>query len=181
MRDETAKMTPVELVAVRGDITEQDTDAVVNAANSSLLGGGGVDGAIHRAGGPEILAACRALRSSRYPGGLPTGESVATAAGLLPARWVIHTVGPVYAAAEDRSELLRSCYRTALTVADEVGAHSVAFPLISAGVYRWPLRDAVDQAIAAIRSADTSVDDVRLVLFGSEAYDAARRALRSFA
>jgi O-acetyl-ADP-ribose deacetylase (regulator of RNase III) len=171
----------VELIAVHGDITVQDTDAVVNAANSSLLGGGGVDGAIHRAGGPEILAACRALRSSRYPGGLPAGESAATTAGLLPARWVIHTVGPVYSAAEDRSEVLRSCYRTALAVADELGAHSVAFPLISAGVYRWPLADAVGQAIAAIRSADTSVDEVRMVLFGPDAYDAARRALRSFA
>jgi O-acetyl-ADP-ribose deacetylase (regulator of RNase III) len=169
------------MIAVHGDITVQDTDAVVNAANSSLLGGGGVDGAIHSAGGPEILAACRALRSSRYPGGLPTGQSVATTAGLLPARWLIHTVGPVYSPGEDRSELLRSAYRTALTVADEVGARSVSFPLISAGVYRWPLADAVDQAIAAIRSADTSVDDIRLVLFGPEAYDVARRALRAFA
>ena len=169
------------MIAVHGDITVQDTDAVVNAANSSLLGGGGVDGAIHSAGGPEILAACRALRSSRYPGGLPTGQSVATTAGLLPARWLIHTVGPVYSPEEDRSELLRSAYRTALTVADEVGARSVSFPLISAGVYRWPLADAVDQAIAAIRSADTSVDDIRLVLFGPEAYDVARRALRAFA
>jgi O-acetyl-ADP-ribose deacetylase (regulator of RNase III) len=171
----------VELIAVHGDITVQDTDAVVNAANSSLLGGGGVDGAIHRAGGPEILAACRALRSSRYPGGLPTGESAATTAGQLAASWVIHTVGPVYSATEDRSALLRSCYRSALAVADDVGARSVAFPLISAGVYRWPLRGAVDEAIAAIRSADTSVDEVRMVLFGSDAYDAARRALRSFA
>ncbi|HEY0357258.1 MAG TPA: O-acetyl-ADP-ribose deacetylase [Mycobacteriales bacterium] len=171
----------MELIAVHGDITVQDTDAVVNAANSSLLGGGGVDGAIHLAGGPEILAACRALRSSRYPGGLPVGESATTTAGRLPARWVIHTVGPVYSPAEDRSALLRSCYRTALAAADEVGARSVAFPLISAGVYRWPLRDAVDQAITAIRSADTSVDEVRLVLFASDGYDAARRALRSFA
>jgi O-acetyl-ADP-ribose deacetylase (regulator of RNase III) len=171
----------MELIAVHGDITEQDTDAVVNAANSSLLGGGGVDGAIHRGGGPEILAACRALRASRYGGGLPTGQAVATTAGLLPARWVIHAVGPVYAVAEDRSELLRSCYRAALAVADEVGARSVAFPLISAGVYRWPVADAVDQAITAIRSADTSVDEVRMVLFGSAAYDVARRALRSYA
>jgi O-acetyl-ADP-ribose deacetylase (regulator of RNase III) len=171
----------VELIAVRGDITAQEVDAVVNAANSSLLGGGGVDGAIHAAGGPEILAECRALRSSRYARGLPTGQSVATAAGRMPARWVIHTVGPVYSAHEDRSAQLRSCYTTALAVADELGARSVAFPLISSGVYRWPLTGAVGQAITAIRSADTSVDDVRLVLFGEEAYAAARRALRAIA
>ena len=171
----------MELIAVRGDITAQQVDAVVNAANSSLLGGGGVDGAIHAAGGPEILAECRALRSSTYSSGLATGQSVATTAGRLPARWVIHTVGPVYSPAEDRSATLRSCYTTALAVADELGARAVAFPLISAGVYRWPLTDAVDHAIAAIRSADTSVDDVRMVLFSEEAYAAARRALRAFA
>src|SRR3989442_5547378 len=102
----------VELV--KGDITEQQVDAIVNAANSWLLGGGGVDGAIHRRGGPEILAECRALRSSRYPDGLPTGQAVATTAGRLPARWVIHTVGPVHAKREDRSALLRSCYTTSL-------------------------------------------------------------------
>jgi O-acetyl-ADP-ribose deacetylase (regulator of RNase III) len=171
----------VELIAVHGDITDQDVDAIVNAANSSLLGGGGVDGAIHRAGGPEILAACRALRATDYPGGLPTGAAAATTGGRLPARWVIHTVGPVYTPREDRSALLRSAYTSALAVADSVGAHSVAFPLISAGVYRWPLEDAVAQAITAIRTADTSVDDVRLVLFGSAAFDAAKRALRSLA
>jgi O-acetyl-ADP-ribose deacetylase (regulator of RNase III) len=171
----------VELTAVHGDITVQDVDAIVNAANSSLLGGGGVDGAIHRAGGPEILAECRALRSSDYAGGLPTGESVATTAGRMPARWVIHTVGPVYSADEDRSALLRCAYTTALAVADEIGARSVAFPLISAGVYRWPLEDAVQQAITAVRSADTAVDEIRLVLFGDEAYAAARRALRALA
>jgi O-acetyl-ADP-ribose deacetylase (regulator of RNase III) len=171
----------VELIAVRGDITSQEVDAVVNAANSSMLGGGGVDGAIHAAGGPQILQECRVLRSSRYAQGLPTGQSVATTAGNLPARWVIHTVGPVYSAQQDRSALLRSCYTTALAVADELGARSVAFPLISSGVYRWPLADAVDEAITAVRSADTSVDDVRLVLFGEAAYAAARRALRAIA
>jgi O-acetyl-ADP-ribose deacetylase (regulator of RNase III) len=171
----------MELTAVRGDITSQEVDAVVNAANSSLLGGGGVDGAIHRAGGPEILAECRELRRTRYPRGLPTGESVATTAGYLPARWVVHTVGPVYSTGEDRSALLRSCYTTALAVADSLGARSVAFPLVSAGVYRWPLEGAVEHAIAAVRSADTSVEEVRLVLFGADAYATARRALRSFA
>jgi O-acetyl-ADP-ribose deacetylase (regulator of RNase III) len=171
----------MELTAVHGDITTQQVDAVVNAANSSLLGGGGVDGAVHRAGGPEILAECRALRGSQYGRGLPTGESVATTAGHLPARWVIHTVGPVYSPAEDRSDLLRSCYTTALAVADSLGARSVAFPLISAGVYRWPLEGAVEHAIAAIRAADTSVEEVRMVLFGADGYAAARRALRAFA
>jgi O-acetyl-ADP-ribose deacetylase (regulator of RNase III) len=171
----------MELTAVHGDITTQQVDAVVNAANSSLLGGGGVDGAIHRAGGPEILAECRVLRGSQYGRGLPTGESVATTGGRLPARWVIHTVGPVYSPAEDRSGLLRSCYTTALAVADSLGARSVAFPLISAGVYRWPLEGAVEHAIAAVRAADTSVEEVRMVLFGADGYAAARRALRAFA
>src|SRR5918994_1413001 len=118
---------------VRGDITEQEVDAVVNAANSSLLGGGGVDGAIHRRGGPEILAECRRLRAERYPDGLPTGRAVATTAGRLPARWVIHTVGPVHSASEDRSGLLASCHTESLRAADELGAGTVAFPAISTG------------------------------------------------
>ena len=116
-----------ELVLVRGDITEQDVDAVVNAANSSLLGGAGVDGAIHRVGGPAILAECQEVRATRYPDGLPTGQAVATTAGNLPARWVIHTVGPVWSPREDQSHLLASCYRESLRVADELGAQTVAF------------------------------------------------------
>ncbi len=163
--------------AVQGDITEQQVDVIVNAANSSLLGGGGVDGAIHRRGGPEILADCRRLRAAHLGGGLPTGKAVATTAGKLPARWVVHTVGPVYAANEDRSALLRSCYTESLRVADELGAKSVAFPLISSGVYRWPVQDAVAQALAAIRGAATSVTDARLVLFGDDAYAAAASQL----
>ncbi len=115
------------ITLVQGDITDQHVDAVVNAANSSLLGGGGVDGAIHRRGGPTILAECRALRAGRYRDGLPTGQAVATTAGDLPARWVIHTVGPVHTESEDRSELLASCYRESLRVADERGAQTVAF------------------------------------------------------
>ncbi len=159
-----------------GDITEQRVDAVVNAANGSLLGGGGVDGAIHRRGGAAILEECRALRASRYCGGLPTGQAVATTAGLLPARWVIHTVGPVHSAAEDRSALLASCFTEALRVADGLGAESVAFPAISTGVYRWPLEEAAGIAAEAILGARTRVSEVRLVLFDDRALAAFRRA-----
>ncbi|MFF2551086.1 O-acetyl-ADP-ribose deacetylase [Nocardia sp. NPDC058058] len=162
----------VEVVAVRGDITEQVVDAVVNAANSSLLGGGGVDGAIHRKGGPEILAACRALRASHYGRGLGTGQAVATTAGRLPARWVIHTVGPVWSDTEDRSELLASCYRESLRVAAELGAESVAFPAISTGIFRWPMDDGARIAIETVRGAVTTVAQVRFVLFGDDAYQA---------
>ncbi len=164
------------IVLVRGDLTEADVDAVVNAANSSLLGGGGVDGAIHRRGGPDILAACRELRATRFPDGLPTGQAVATTAGRLPARWVIHTVGPVHAAREDRSTLLASCYRESLRVADELGAVTVAFPAVSAGVYGWPMDDAARIAVGTVRDTPTSVREVRFVLFGDEAFDAFHRA-----
>jgi len=155
----------MKLELVHGDITEQQVDAIVNAANSSLLGGGGVDGAIHRRGGPAILDECRQLRASRYARGLPTGQAVATTAGNLPARWVIHTVGPVYSRGEDRSGLLRDCYANSLRVADEVGAASVAFPLISAGIYGWPADDAVRQALTVLRTAQSQVARARLVLF----------------
>ncbi|MET8578262.1 O-acetyl-ADP-ribose deacetylase [Streptomyces sp. NPDC005012] len=163
-------MTRITLV--RGDITRQSVDAVVNAANSSLLGGGGVDGAIHRRGGPEILAECRALRASHYGRGLPTGQAVATTAGRLDARWVVHTVGPVFSREEDRSELLASCHRECLRVADELGARTVAFPAISTGVYGWPMDDAARIAVATVRAADTAVEDVRFVLFDDQAYAA---------
>ncbi|GHF08506.1 O-acetyl-ADP-ribose deacetylase [Streptomyces griseoluteus] len=156
-------MTTITLV--QGDITEQRVDAIVNAANSSLLGGGGVDGAIHRRGGPAILAACRDLRASHYGGGLPTGEAVATTAGDLPAEWVIHTVGPVWQGPGSDPALLASCYRESLRVADEVGARTVAFPAISTGVYRWPVEEAARVAVEAVRAADTGVEEVRFVLF----------------
>ncbi|MGH4027228.1 MAG: O-acetyl-ADP-ribose deacetylase [Pseudonocardiaceae bacterium] len=165
-----------EISLVQGDITEQQVDAVVNAANSSLLGGGGVDGAIHRRGGPAILEQCRALRTDRYPDGLPTGQAVATGAGDLPARWLIHTVGPVYAESEDRSELLASCYRESLRVADELGAAVVAFPAVSAGIYGWPLDDAARIALSTVHGAETSVREARFVLFNAEILDAFRRA-----
>lgn len=170
-----------DLEAVRGDITTQRVDAIVNAANSSLLGGGGVDGAIHRAGGPEILEACRMLRASTLTGGLPTGSAVATTAGRLPARHVIHAVGPVWSASEDRSALLASAYRQSLRVAQEVGARSVAFPAISAGVYGWPMADAARIAVSTVReyvSAETdSLDLVRFVLFSDTALSAFADAL----
>ncbi|MFG2075511.1 O-acetyl-ADP-ribose deacetylase [Nonomuraea maritima] len=160
----------MQITLVHGDITEQSVDAVVNAANSSLLGGGGVDGAIHRRGGPEILAECRLLRASRYGKGLPTGEAVATTAGRLPARWVIHTVGPVHSRTEDRSGLLASCYRASLRVADELGARSVAFPAVATGVYGWPMDDAARISLETVRQADTAVEDIRFVLFDTAAY-----------
>jgi O-acetyl-ADP-ribose deacetylase (regulator of RNase III) len=147
-----------------GDITEVEADAIVNAANSSLLGGGGVDGAIHRVGGPEILAACREVRRSAYPKGLPTGEAVATTAGLLKARWVIHTVGPVYSPREDRGYQLSAAYRACLRVADELGAAEVAFPAISAGMYGWPLESAARIAIGTVENTPTNVRVVRFVL-----------------
>jgi O-acetyl-ADP-ribose deacetylase len=162
-----------------GDITEQDVDAIVNAANSSLLGGGGVDGAIHRKGGPAILAECEELRHTRYPDGLPTGQAVATTAGELPARWVIHTVGPVYAREEDPGPLLASCHTESLRIADELGAGTVAFPAISTGVYGYPVDEAATVAVDAVRGARTSVDEVRFVLFGDDAYRAFRARLRA--
>ncbi|GLZ07473.1 macro domain-containing protein [Actinomadura sp. NBRC 104412] len=162
---------------VQGDITEQHVDAIVNAANSSLLGGGGVDGAIHRKGGPEILEECRRLRASHYGGGLPTGQAVATTAGRLPARWVIHTVGPVYSASEDRSDQLASCYRESLRVADELGVETIAFPAVSAGVYGWPLDDAARIAVGAVRAAQTKVEDARFVLFTPDVFAAFEKAL----
>jgi O-acetyl-ADP-ribose deacetylase (regulator of RNase III) len=166
----------MEITLVQGDITAERVDAIVNAANSSLLGGGGVDGAIHRRGGPAILAECKALRASRYSRGLPTGQAVATTAGDLPARWVIHTVGPVWSGTEDRSAVLRDCYSNSLRVADELGAATVAFPLISAGIYGWPVDDAVRQALSVLRAATpTTVTEARLVLFDAETYSTAER------
>ncbi|MFD3548858.1 O-acetyl-ADP-ribose deacetylase [Streptomyces sp. NPDC058655] len=169
----------VRITLVQGDITAERVDAVVNAANSSLLGGGGVDGAVHRRGGPEILAACRALRASRYGKGLPTGRAVATTAGLLPARWVIHTVGPVWSPDEDRSALLASCYRESLRVAAELGARTVAFPAVSTGVFGWPMDDGARIAVETVRAAAAApVEEVRFVLFDAAAHEVFARALK---
>ena len=165
------------IVLRQGDLTEEAVDALVNAANSTLLGGGGVDGAIHRTGGPAILEACRRLRAERYPDGLPAGEAVATPAGRLPARWVIHTVGPVYSRSEDRSRVLARCHAASLEVADTVEAATVAFPAISTGVYGYPLALAAPVAIRAVAEAPTRVREVRFVLFDQAAYRAFERAL----
>ncbi|NED94921.1 O-acetyl-ADP-ribose deacetylase [Phytoactinopolyspora alkaliphila] len=166
MRDDT---TPVpRIVLMRGDITEQHVDAVVNAANSGLTGGGGVDGAILRAGGPAQRAAREALVDRI--GSLPTGEAAATDAGDMPARWVIHVVGPVWSGKEDRSALLASCYSKALAVADELGARTVAFPAVSAGVYGWPMRSAAEIALTTVLATPTEVSEVRFVLFDESAH-----------
>ncbi|WP_060916101.1 O-acetyl-ADP-ribose deacetylase [Microbacterium oleivorans] len=149
------------ITAVRGDITQQQVDAVVNAANRAMRGGGGVDGAIHRAGGPDVLVDCIA----RFPHGLATGDAGWTTAGDLPARWVIHVVGPNFTAGERDRGLLTSCYRRALEVADELGAATVAFPLVSAGVYGWPLDDAVDAAVSTLTDTPTRVTEARLVAY----------------
>lgn len=154
---------------ITGDITRQEVDAVVNAANRSLLGGGGVDGAIHRAGGPAILAECRELRRARYPRGLPTGEAVMTTAGLLPARHVIHTVGPVWGHEGGReAELLAACYHNSLALAAEHGLHTVAFPAISTGAFGYPEAEAAavsSKAVAEFLRGDESLREVRLVFF----------------
>lgn len=152
-----------ELTVVLGDITAQRVDAIVNAANNAMRGGGGVDGAIHRAGGPAVLADC----IERFPNGLATGDAGWTTAGELSARWVVHTVGPNYNAGQQDRGLLVSCYRRALQVADGLGAHSIAFPLISAGVYGWPPEDAVDAAVDTILNAGTRVAEARIVAFNS--------------
>jgi len=164
---------------VRGDITAQHVDAVVNAANRSLLGGGGVDGAIHRRGGDAILDECRRLRATTLPEGLPVGDAVATTAGALPARWVIHTVGPIYSGRPEDAELLTACHTASLRVADELGAASVAFPAISTGAFGYPVEDAAVVAVRAVREAGTSVQAVSFVLFDARslaAFEAAATA-----
>ena len=155
----------MDITLVQGDITSQEVDAVVNAANSSLLGGGGVDGAIHRAAGPELVAACRLL------GGCETGDAKATDGFRLAARWVIHTVGPVWrGGAAGEAELLASCHRRALEVAAGLGARTVAFPAISCGIYGYPVADAARVAVAAVRGHE--LDLVRFVLFNDETFEA---------
>ena len=163
----------MNITVVEGDITRQDVDAVVNAANSAMSGGGGVDGAIHRAGGREILEDC--IR--RFPDGLATGDAGWTTAGKLPAQWVIHVVGPNRHAGQTDRSLLTSCYARALEVADELGASTVAFPLVSAGVYGWPKNDAIACALEVFRSARTDVTEARMVAFDLRTYEQIRAQL----
>jgi O-acetyl-ADP-ribose deacetylase (regulator of RNase III) len=157
------------VTVVVGDITKQDVEAIVNAANSSLLGGGGVDGAIHRAGGPEILEECRAIRRTRFPEGLPTGEAVITTGGKLDALYVIHTVGPIYGEHRGKeAELLANCYHNSLTLAVEKNLASVAFPAISTGVYDYPRNEAAEISSRTIENflgTDRQLKEVRLVFF----------------
>jgi O-acetyl-ADP-ribose deacetylase len=167
----------MRITVVEGDITEQDVDAVVNAASRAMRGGAGVDGAIHRVGGPEVLADC----VRRFPDGLATGDAGWTTAGNLPARWVVHVVGPDRHAGEtDRSQLV-SCYVRALEVADELGVRSIAFPLVGAGVYGWAAAESVAAALEGIAAAEargSDVEEVRIVAFGRPAYDVVLRAVR---
>jgi O-acetyl-ADP-ribose deacetylase (regulator of RNase III) len=170
----------VDITIVAGDIVEQDVDAVVNAANSGLMGGGGVDGAILRAGGPAQHAARREL--VERIGSLPTGEAAASDAGAMRARWVIHVVGPIWSRSDDRRHLLESCYRNALAVADELGARTVAFPAVSAGIYGWPVDDAADVAVQTVAGTPTNVEEVRFVLFTDDVlaeFQRAHRGLRA--
>jgi O-acetyl-ADP-ribose deacetylase (regulator of RNase III) len=168
----------MELRAVLGDITEADADVIVNAANPGLLGGGGVDGAIHRAAGPAVLAECQEIVARLPDHRLPRGQAVATTAGRLPARWIVHTAGPIWSASTDRSAVLRSCYAESLRVADGLGAQSVAFPAISAGIYGWPVDDAARQAVAGVRAVSVQhITHVRFVLFSEPALVAFEAAL----
>ncbi len=157
------------VLVVIGDITRQDVTAIVNAANSTLLGGGGVDGAIHRAGGPEILKECREIRNTIYPDGLPTGQAVITTGGNLPAKYVIHTVGPIYGSEQQReAELLAACYQNSLLLALQHGVTSIAFPSISTGAFGYPKPEAAQIASTTIKqflSADQQIAEVRLVFF----------------
>jgi len=166
---------------VRGDITHQGTEAVVNAANSSLMGGGGVDGALHRAGGPAILSECMEIRSTRYPDGLPTGEAVITGGGSLKARHVIHTVGPVWrGGGSEEEKLLAAAYRNSLQVAQEKGLKSIAFPSISTGAYGYPVEKAARTALSTVKSfleENPSLDEVVFVLFSERDYEIYSRAL----
>ena len=163
----------MEIEVVEGDITQQQVDAVVNAANNRMRGGAGVDGAIHAAGGPAVLEDC----VRRFPDGLATGDAGWTTAGEMSARWVIHVVGPNWNAGERDRTLLVSCYRRALEVADELGAASIAYPLISAGAYGWPKADAVAAAVDTLRESPTGVTTARLVAFDATTYDLIEAAL----
>ena len=167
--EELKKFLKGRVVVKVGDITKEDADAIVNAANGSLMGGGGVDGAIHRAGGPDILKECREIRKTKYPDGLPTGEAVVTTAGKMQAKYVIHTVGPVYGrGGKEKAEQLAACYKNSLTLAREKKLKTIAFPAISTGVYGYPLEEAArvsSRSLEEFLSKDSSLHEVRMVFF----------------
>jgi O-acetyl-ADP-ribose deacetylase (regulator of RNase III) len=171
---------PIYRIVIKvGDLTREDVDAIVNAANSSLLGGGGVDGAIHRAGGPDLTEACRQLRRTQYPDGLPTGQAVITTGARLPARHVIHTVGPIYGRHRgEEASLLAACYENSLALAAKHGLSSIAFAAISTGVYGYPKDQAAQVSRAAIEralAAHAGIKEVRLVFFSEEDAQIARK------
>lgn len=167
---------------LQGDITDQDVDAIVNAANPSLMGGGGVDGAIHRRGGPEILEECKRIRRTQYPEGLPTGEAVMTTGGRLKARYVIHTVGPIWRGGKSgEAELLANAYRNSLKLAVEKGLKSVAFPSISTGAYGYPIEEASRIALETIKEfleREDKLEEVKLVLYTGDSYEAFEKKLK---
>ena len=169
----------MRILLVQGDITRQDVDAVVNAANDALLPGGGVDGAITRAAGAEALAERERVIRERGRPPLPTGTAVATTGGDLKARWIIHTAGPVYSGTPQDARLLAACHTNSLAVADGLGARTVAFPAISTGVYGYPVADAAAVAIGAVAGSVTSVEEVRFVLFDEPTHEVFRRALEA--
>lgn len=162
---------------LQADITTLQVDAIVNAANSSLLGGGGVDGAIHRAAGPELLAACRDLRATSLSSGLPTGAAVATPGFELPASWVVHTVGPIYASDPRPAQSLAAAYRSSFRVAADIGARTIALPAVSAGVYGYPLNQAAEIAVKVAREFEAQFDRIIFALFSTDALAAFGRAL----
>ncbi|MCL2653283.1 MAG: O-acetyl-ADP-ribose deacetylase [Propionibacteriaceae bacterium] len=169
-------MTTIDIV--QGDLTKQSVDAIVNAANSTLLGGGGVDGAIHAAAGPKLLEECRRLRHTTFKDGLPVGQAVATGAGGLPCKWVIHTVGPNLHRGQTDPALLADCFVNSLKVAAGVGARSIAFPAISAGAYGWDITDVARVATQAVKAdPPASIDLIRFVLFSARDFEAFRQAL----
>ena len=175
--DELGRFLSGRVVVKVGDITKEEVDAIVNAANGSLMGGGGVDGAIHRAGGREILEQCKEIRRTKYPDGLPTGQAVLTTAGTMAAKHVIHTVGPVYGkGGKEKAELLAACYRNSLALAVKEEIKTIAFPAVSTGVYGYPLEEAAQVssgAVAEFLKTDSSIQEVRLVFFsrsGAESF-----------
>ncbi len=181
---ETVRVNNAKLVLKIGDITEEDTEAIVNAANSSLMGGGGVDGAIHSKGGPEILKECKEIRKNMYPNGLPTGEAVITTGGNLKAKYVIHTVGPICyekKLTEEKKELLKKAYTNSLRIAKEKNIKTVAFPSISTGAYGCPVYKSAKAALKAVidfLNKENHIKEVRFVLFTEDTYKEYKKALQ---